>query len=106
LLVGAGSRFIWRGKKSPFFPFQLAFLSVLLLNLILHLFYGREPFLYTPNWTYALLLFIALSFADLPKREWLEWTLLLFLFLLLVNNGSFLLLMTSHLSPYFPATGG
>ena len=107
LLVGAGSRFIWRGKKSPFFPFQLAFLSVLLLNLTLHLFYGREPFLYTPNWTYALLLFIALSFADLPKKqEWLEWTLLLFLFLLLVNNGSFLLLMTSHLSPYFPATGG
>jgi hypothetical protein len=106
LLVGAGSRFIWRWKKSPFFYFQLAFLSMLLLNLTLHLFYGYEPFLYTPNWTYALLFFVALSLDSLPKQDWLEWGLLAFLFFLLVNNGSFLRLLAANLSPYFPAVGG
>ena len=58
------------------------------------------------SWTYALLFFVALSLDDLPKQTWLEWGLLAFLFLLLVNNGLFLRLMAGNLSPYFPALGG
>ncbi|RJP47940.1 MAG: hypothetical protein C4583_15540 [Anaerolineaceae bacterium] len=106
LLLAAMTRFFWRGGKSPHFSFQLALLAVLALNLFMHLFYGFEPFLYTPNWTYALLFFVALSLDDLPKQAWLEWGLLAFLFLLLVNNGLFLRLLAGNLSPYFPALGG
>ncbi len=107
ILVLAGvARFLWRGKKSPHFSFQLAFLAVLALNLLMHLFYGFEPFLYTPNWTYALLFFLALSLDELPKQDWLEWGLLAFLLLLLANNGLFLRLVAGNLSPYFPPLGG
>jgi hypothetical protein len=105
LLLAAVTRFLWRGKKSHL-SFQLAFVAVLLLNLSMHLFYGYEPFLYTPNWTYALLFFIALSLDDLPKQDWLEWGLLAFLLLLLANNGLFLRLLAGNLSPYFPPLGG
>lgn len=106
LLLAAVARFFWRGKKSPHFAFQIAFVAVLLLNLFMHLFYGYEPFLYTPNWTYALLFFIALSLDHLSKQTWLEWGLLAFLLLLLANNGLFLRLVAGNLSPYFPALGG
>lgn len=106
LLLGTAARFLWRGKRSPHWTFQLTFLGILSLNLLMHLFYGFEPFLYTPNWTYALIFFTALSLDDLPKQTWLEWGLLAFLLLLLANNGLFLRLLAGNLSPYFPAVGG
>lgn len=102
LLAGAVTRFLWRGKKFPYFSFQLAFLAILLFNLGMHLFYGFEPFLYTPNWTYALLFFVALSLDEMKKQEWVDGGLILLLALLLVNNGLFLRVMANHLLPFFP----
>ncbi len=102
LLAGALTRFLQRGTRAPHFFFQLSFLAILFFNFGMHLFYGFEPFLYTPNWTYALILFVALSFHDIPKQEWLEWALILLLAFLLVNNGLFLRVLANHLSPFFP----
>lgn len=102
LLAGAGIGFLRRGKHSPWFSFQLTFLAILVFNLGMHLFYGFEPFLYTPNWTYALLLFAALSLDGMKKQEWVDWALILFLALLLVNNGLFLRVLANHLLPFFP----
>lgn len=100
LLGAAFVNFARRGRSSPWFSFQLTFLAVLGLNFVMHLLYGFEPFLYTPNWTYALLLFVALSLLDLPKQEWLEWALILLLATLLVNNGLFLRVLGGHLAPF------
>jgi hypothetical protein len=57
------------------------------LNMLLHLRYGKELFLYTPNWTYALVLLVGLSWQSLSDRKWFQALLLAFLILLAWNNS-------------------
>lgn len=102
LLAWAAARFVWRGRRSPYFSFQLSLLAILAFNLGMHLFYGFEPFLYTPNWTYALLFFVALSLDGMKRQEWADWALILLLALLVVNNSLFLRALANHLAPFFP----
>src|SRR5690606_6281216 len=40
--------------------FFLTFILILLFNFVLHLQYGMDVFLYSANWTYAVILFLAL----------------------------------------------
>jgi hypothetical protein len=57
------------------------------LNIGIHLRYGKELFLYSANWTYALILLLALALQGLSKHRWLQITLLIFVFFLMFNNS-------------------
>jgi hypothetical protein len=82
--------------------FVLAFLLCLAFSFVFHLFYGFEPFLYSVNWTYALVLFTALSLRSLVENKWLPIILLALLALLTLNNLSFLYYLMNGIASYIP----
>lgn len=66
---------------------SLALIGCMSLNIGLHLRYGKELFLYSPNWTYALILLLALAWQGLSKYRWFQILLLIFVFFLMFNNS-------------------
>jgi hypothetical protein len=66
--------------------FPLAFLMILFFNFLLHLRYGKDLFLYSTNWTYALILFLSIQWNELSAKRWFQIFLLGFIFLMLWNN--------------------
>jgi hypothetical protein len=82
-------------------PVGAAFPLVLLFNFLLHLGYGYEPFLYSADWTYALLLFVAASLSELGRRWWFQLGLAVFLGLLMFNQWGFLQTMLQSIAPFF-----
>ena len=91
LLLFAGVLFLINLRKNPHLRLSLALMGCMALNLGLHLRYGKELFLYSPNWTYALILLVGLSWQAVSDRKWFQLVLLAFLILLMVNNGILLL---------------
>lgn len=78
--------------------YSIAFIVTLLFYFALHLRYGKDAFLYSTNWTYAITLFLALAWRELAGRRWFQILLLVFVLLLLVNNSqlySFMMEMTA-----------
>ena len=55
-------------------------------SFVLHLVYGDDPLLYSANWTYALILFVALVLQTWADRRWLQLLLIGFLILLMSAN--------------------
>lgn len=96
--LGDGLAIVWAGllalggvlfvknilKKYDGYP--VAMLVTLLFYFLLHLRYGKDVFLYSANWTYAILLFLALAWHDLADKRWFQVVLLVFALLLFVNN--------------------
>lgn len=76
-------------------------LGVLAFNFLMHMVYGTELFLYTPYWTYALIFFIALAFADLAGQTWFESLLTLFVLVLMTNNIWFIFVILRGLAPFY-----
>lgn len=99
LLALAAVTYLINFKKHPHKPISLALGLCVLMNLALHLRYGKELFLYTPNWTYAIVLLAALGWQGLAKQRWFQLVLLLFLALLAINNGLLLRGMFEVLAP-------
>ena len=75
----------FRGYKTN--SLSLALLGCIFLNVMLHLRYGKELFLYSQNWTYAVILLLGLALQGFSKHRWLQIALLLFVFFLMFNNG-------------------
>lgn len=75
--------------------FSFAFIFILLFNFALHLRYGKDLFLYSTNWTYAVILFLALAWKELADKRWFQITLLVFLASLLANNSRLIFTMLS-----------
>ncbi|MBE7432932.1 MAG: hypothetical protein HS100_03385 [Anaerolineales bacterium] len=73
------------------FPF--AFILTCLFFFALHMRYGRDVFLYSVNWTYAITLFLALAWRELSGKRWFQFSLLGFIFLLMLNNSRLILIM-------------
>ncbi|MDP1545145.1 MAG: hypothetical protein Q8L87_03910 [Anaerolineales bacterium] len=73
--------------------FSFAFLLTLIFYFVLHMRYGRDVFLYSSNWTYAIVLALALAWQELSAKRWFQLGLLFFLFLLLANNSKLILTM-------------
>lgn len=92
LVVLGGILFLKNLKKEDN-RFALAMLGVLAFNFALHMAYGKDFFLYSANWTYALILFLALAWKPLADKRWFQVTLLLFAALLLMNNSRLILAM-------------
>jgi hypothetical protein len=86
-------------KENKYKLISLALLACLLMNLALHLRYGKELFLYSPNWTYALILLAGLGWQGLARHKWFQTVLLLFLALLAFNNGLLLRGIIEILAP-------
>jgi hypothetical protein len=68
----------------------LTFIFTILFNFALYLQYGKDVFLYSTNWTYAIALFLALAWREFARQRWFQITLLIFVILLLINNSHLL----------------
>lgn len=79
--------------------FFLTFILILLFNFVLHLQYGMDVFLYSANWTYAIILFLALAWKEFANKKWFLIVLLIFIVLLLINNSQMIYTMLSTSAP-------
>ena len=91
-LMQAGINFLWSLRKrlnwqSPTTLFSLALLANIFFNLFFHIVYGEDPFLYSADWAYAILLFVAIN---IPNRWWNNAYMAVFLLFMIVNNVIFL----------------
>jgi hypothetical protein len=75
--------------------FTFAFILILLFNFALHLRYGKDLFLYSTNWTYAIILSLSLAWKEIAGKKWFQIILFVFLALLLINNSRLILTMLS-----------
>ena len=83
---------------------QAALAVNLLFNFILHMNYGDDPILYSPDWTYALVLFFGISFESLGENKWLQVLLFVFAAALLFHNLELFGKVLEAISPFFPIT--
>ncbi len=70
--------------------FFITFIVTLLFNFALHMQYGKDVFLYSANWTYAIVLFLALAWRELADQRWFQVIILVFVMALLINNSQLL----------------
>ena len=101
LLAAAGLLFVWRAARLRRMDVTTAFPLVILFNFLLHLGYGYEPFLYSADWTYALVLFVGTSLSPLGRRAWFRFALIGFLALLMWNQWQFIRTMLEAIAPFF-----
>ncbi|MBC7875782.1 MAG: hypothetical protein H7Y59_01310 [Anaerolineales bacterium] len=80
--------------------YSFNFILTIIFFFVLHMFYGRDVFLYAPNWMYAIFLFLALAWRELANKRWFQIALLGFLPLLLINNLSLFFLMLAASSAH------
>lgn len=95
LILLGGSLFLKNLLKKQDNRFPFAFVVILLFNIALHLQYGKDLFLYATNWTYAIILFLALAWKELADKRWFQIILLVFIALLLANNSRLIMTMLS-----------
>jgi hypothetical protein len=79
----------------------LALLICLAFNGLLLLRYGKEFFLYSGNWTFALVLFLGLAWKPLFRRRWFQVALVAFLLMLMLNNLGLLQTVMRESALYF-----
>jgi len=110
--LGNSAAFFWAGlillggwlflknlfKQDQRFPF--AFAGTILFFFALHMQYGKDVFLYSANWTYAIVLFLALAWKEWAERRWFQLTLLVFTLILMANNSQLVLAMLKSSAMY------
>jgi hypothetical protein len=102
ILAAAGLLFIlefFRSHKQATFPVSL--ILCLGFSFGLHLVYGDDPMLYSPNWVYALILFVALMLQRWADRRWLQLLLMGFLVMLMNTNLRLIYQIMEVSAPYF-----
>jgi len=104
LLAGSFLFFVKGLRSSPHLPLMLGLLGSLAFNFLLHMNYGTELFLYASFWTYALVFFVALAFAELAGKKWFESVLTIFVVILMINNFWFIFVILRGLAPFYAAT--
>jgi hypothetical protein len=100
LLFAAGIDFLRKLIRTRKVDFSLAFALSLLFNFALQLNYGYEPFLYSADWAYALVFFVAFGLAPYAKYHWFQYGMLLFLALLAYNQFQFFAFIFQQVSPF------
>ncbi len=100
LLLAAGVMFIVNLIRAKKTDLSLAFALCVLFNFILHINYGYELFLYSPDWTYALIFFVAFAFAPLAKNKFFQAALFIFLILLAYNQFQFFKFIFDAIAPF------
>ena len=105
LLLAAGVLFLWNLIRTRKVDMSLALGLCVLFNFVLHLNYGYEPFLYSPDWAYALIFFVALSLGPLAKNRLFQGGLLVFLILLAYNQFQFFQFIFATIAPFIRQGG-
>jgi hypothetical protein len=105
LLLLSGIFFLRNLVRTRKFDLTLAFALSLLFNFILHLSYGFEPFLYSPDWAYALIFFVGLSLAPLAENRLFQGVLLVFLILLAYNQVQLFQFILDTIAPFYNLGG-
>ncbi len=100
LLLASGIFFLLNLIRARKFNPGLAFALCVLFNFILHLNYGYEPFLYSPDWAYALIFFVGLSLAPFAKNRLFQSGLVVFLILLGYNQYHFFRFVFQTIAPF------
>lgn len=103
LLASGFLLFIKNIRTSKHTPLMLGLLGAIAFNLLLHLFYGTEIFLYTSYWVYAFVLFLALAFSGFAHKPWIQWGLFFVVLMFMVNNFWFIFTIQQALSPFYAA---
>ncbi|OGO26858.1 MAG: hypothetical protein A2W33_00650 [Chloroflexi bacterium RBG_16_52_11] len=100
LLLAAGIFFLRNTirKRNP--DMALAFVLCIAFNFALHLSYGYEPFLYSPDWAYALVFFVALALGGFAQARWFHVGLLVFFVLLAYNQWQFFKFVFDTIAPF------
>jgi hypothetical protein len=102
ILLAAGILFLWSLWKSPKESlFSVGLIVCLGFSLVLHTAYGDDPLLYSPNWGYALVLFVAFSFRKWAGRKWLQVVLSFFLVMMMSVNLGLIHQIMSVALPYY-----
>lgn len=84
---------------------SLAFGLCITFNFILHIDYGQELFLYSPNWAYALVFFVAFGLAPFRENRFFQGGFLIFLALLAYNQWHFMKVILFALQPFMNISG-
>lgn len=105
LLLLSGIFFLRNLIRARKFDLSLAFILSLLFNFLLHLNYGFEPFLYSPDWAYALIFFVGVSLAPLANNRFLQGALLVFLVLLAYNQVQLFQFILDTIAPFYNLGG-
>lgn len=90
ILAISGIVFLWNLARTKKADLTLSLLLCLLFNFLIHINYGQELFLYSPDWTYALILFAAFGLASFAKNRFFQGGMLIFLALLAYNQWHFI----------------
>ena len=79
--------FVFGFIKSPRrMSFPMSLILCMGFNFALHILYGDDPMLYSPNWTYAVILFVSSSFERWADNKWLQVGLIIFLGMIIYTN--------------------
>jgi hypothetical protein len=95
LLAGLGAFGFLKNIRKQDNRFSYAFIFIILFSFTLHLKFGKELFLYATNWTYAIVLLLALAWKEFADKRWFQVILFVFITLLLVNNSHLIFTMLS-----------
>ncbi len=91
--VALGGVLFLKNLRKQDMRFPLTFIATILFYFALHMQYGKDVFLYSANWTYAIVLLLALAWREISQKRWFQFSLLGFIALMLVNNTRLILFM-------------
>jgi hypothetical protein len=105
LLLASGLFFLWKLFRTRTTDLSLVCIISILFNFVLHLSYGFESFLYSPDWAYALIFFVGLSLGPLAKNRIFQAGMLVFLVLLAYNQVQFFQFVLATIAPFYGRGG-
>lgn len=100
MLAVSGLVFLWKLARERKLELPLALVFCLLCNFAIHVNYGQELFLYSPDWTYALILFVAYGLSPFAKSRFFQAGMLIFIVLLAYNQWRFMSIILNSLEAY------
>lgn len=100
VLAVSGLVFLWRLIRERKLELPFALVLCLLFNFAIHVNYGQELFLYSPDWTYALVLFVAFGLSPFAKNRYFQAGMFVFLILLVINQWQFMSIIVNSLEAY------
>ena len=92
--------FFWNLIHTKKADLSLSFLICLTFNFVIHLFYGQELFLYSPDWAYALIFFVAFGLSPFAKNRFFHTGMAVFLILLAYHQGQFMNIILDSIAQF------
>jgi hypothetical protein len=103
MLGVAGVVFVWSLIRTRKADTMLIFVLCIAFNATIHFFYGQELFLYSADWAYALIFFVAFGLAPFANNRLFQMGMLVFLILLAYHQWQFMEIILHSISEFIPA---